>query len=139
MTAKEKTQKIQNLLERNSIKLPFNQVNVLRRAELTLQRWGESECGNSNSYCSWCIERDEKTGKAYRVTVYHKPGIDIRRERVADRETSTLKRVKAICDKAGLIFYHQPDPRGCTLYVGKPEWIDGTDIHSTYSRLLPIC
>lgn len=31
---------------------------ALRRIEMTLHRWAEQECGDSNDYCSWAIERD---------------------------------------------------------------------------------
>lgn len=91
-------------------------IEALRRCSMTLHRWHELECGDGNNWASWCLERDEATGIPYMVTYPHTG--KSRRSRVADRETSTLKRVKRICAEAGLYFYVQADPRGCALFVG---------------------
>lgn len=91
-------------------------IEALRRCSMTLHRWHELECGDGNNWASWCLERDEATGIPYMVTYPHTG--KSRRSRVADRETSTLKRVKRICAEAGLYFYVQTDPRGCALFVG---------------------
>jgi len=87
---------------------------TLRRASMTLHRWAEQECGDSNDYASWCIVRDDD-GKTYRETYPHTG--KVRRERIADRESGALRTAKRICDANGLHFYHQTDPRGCALYV----------------------
>lgn len=105
---------------------------ILRRAERTLQRWGEEECGNSNDCCSWCITRDEEAGKPYREI--HPNQGKSRREPVADREAGALKRVAAVCSRLGLHFYHQSDPRGCALYISC-EPMDG----SNYNRGIAVC
>jgi hypothetical protein len=92
--------------------------NTLRRAQLTLHRWAELECGDSNQWGAWCITRDEKTdkplmerhhyGKVTSTTTY---------EPIPDREKGALGRVAALCERLGLYYYHQTDPRGCALYV----------------------
>ena len=120
MTARQATNEIARKLERRGIALTFDQVNTLRRAELTLQRWAELECGDGNDYGSWAIERDEETEKPYMVRHHYRHGNGkdtVSRTRIPDREAGALKRVAAICKANGLHFYHQTDPRGCALYV----------------------
>lgn len=87
----------------------------MRCAQLTLHRWAEQSCGDSNDYASWAIEREEQTGVPYRC-VYPHQGKSYR-TRIPDRETGALKRIAEICKRNGLYFYHQTDPRGCALYV----------------------
>lgn len=51
----------------------------------------------------------------------------------ADVEKAESRLVRAARDIAalyGLSIYHQSDPRGCSLYIGKPEDMNG----STYNR-----
>ena len=43
---------------------------ALRRISMTLQRWHELECGDSNNYGSWAIERDDN-GDGPPFMVYH--------------------------------------------------------------------
>lgn len=105
----------------------FEESRALRRIEITLQRWGEGECGNSNDYCSWCISRDEETGLPYRET--HPNTGKSYRVRIADKEAGALRRLAAIVgarnarkalDADGMLIpYHQGDPRGCALYLVK--------------------
>lgn len=140
MTANQKTQKLVDRLTRAGINLDFDSVNTLRRAEMTLHRWSEMECGDSNDYGSWGIERDEKTGKPYMVTTFHNDTPPRPRRRlIADREAGALRRIAKICADAGLIYYHQTDPRGCSLYIGRADMLGGTDIASNYTRLIAIC
>ena len=40
-----------------------------------------------------------------------------RRYPVPDREAGALRRVREVCERNGLAFYHQTDPRGVALYV----------------------
>jgi hypothetical protein len=108
------------ILRCTGVSISIEQANTLRRAELTLHRWAELECGDGNEYGSWCIERDEKTEVPYLVHHHyqHGRGKDFTtRNRVADREAGALKRVAALCASVGLHFHHQTDPRGCQLYV----------------------
>jgi hypothetical protein len=117
MTARTETESLMLRLERRGITLSFAQANTLRRAQLTLRRWYELECGDGNDYASWAIERDETTDKPYMVRYPHdgKP----HRSRIADREKGALARIERICESEGLTYYHQTDPRGCALYVSR--------------------
>jgi hypothetical protein len=123
------------VLERlGKLGLDYDEAQALRRISMTLQRWGELECGDGNDYCSWSIERDEVTDKPYMVTYPHNG--KSRRSPVADREKGALKRLQAIMSKyPEFIAYHQTDPRGCAVYlVRKSDVPEGTDIASVYNR-----
>lgn len=117
MTARQATVTMLHTIRvRCGVELSFDDANTLRRAQLTLTRWGEQECGDGNDYVSWAIERDEKTSVPFMV--YHrftKPHPE--RVRIPDREAGALRRVAEVCKRNGLHFYHQTDPRGCALYV----------------------
>lgn len=119
-----KTNELRDRLERAGIVTTFPQANVLRRAELTLQRWAEMECGDGNEFSSWSIERDEATGKPYRCVYPHKG--QMRRYPVPDRERGAIKRVAELCKELGIHYWHQTDPRGCALYVSR-EPLTGTN------------
>lgn len=115
------------------------EADTLRLAQLTLHRWNELEGGDGNDRASWAIERDEETGKPYMVTYPHSGSS--RRHRIADREAGALKRIAAILAEHGALWsYHQTDPRGCALYVGRvADLIErGTgkqaDLASCYNR-----
>ena len=101
----------------------YDEANTLRRAEMTLHRWSEEECNGT-------IQRDEDTGKTYRVwtngTTWATP----------DRETGALKRIAKIMAKHNaLTFYHQTDPRGCALYVIEKNRIPAdTLLDAIYNR-----
>ena len=106
--------------------------NTLRRAEKTLSRWSELECGDGNDHASWSIERDEVTDKPHMVTHPHTG--KTRRHAVPDRERGAIKRVAALCERLGLHYFHQTDPRGCSLYVAAVELTD-----NNYSSLGVAC
>lgn len=95
---------------------------TLRRAEMTLHRWAEGECGDSNDYRSWCISRDDQ-GRAVREISYHNENRH-RVYRIPDLEAGALKRIAAVCQRHGLHHYHQGDPRGCALYVAAEPLTD---------------
>lgn len=116
MTARQETLSLIHDMNARGIALDFEHANELRRAQITLHRWAEGECGSSNDYASWMIERDEQTGIPYRVTHWNNSRSSDR-TRIADREAGALRRVKDICQAASLHYYHQTDPRGCALYV----------------------
>lgn len=118
--------------EHKGITLSCEQANILRRADLTLTRWAEGECGNGNDRASWCIERDEKTGKPYHV-VYPHSGAS-RRYPIADREAGALRRVASLCKELGLYFFHQTDPRGAALWVSNEPLND-----QNYTRGVACC
>lgn len=147
----------------------YEESAALRRIEMTLQRWAEAECGDGNDHGSWAIERDEATGKPYRVHHHylHGRGKDYTtRHAIADREVGALRRLVAIVaarnaretthektlpierqDKTynqalaacTVVAYHQTDPRGCALYLLTREQIGADDISSIYTRGLAVC
>ena len=106
---------VQQRLANRGVPASLDEARTLRRAEKTLHRWAEQECGDGNDYASWAIERDETTGKPYLCTYPHAG--KSRRTLIADREAGALRRVAAVCKALGAFFYHQGDPRGCALYV----------------------
>ncbi len=118
----------------------YEEAVALRRIEMTLHRWAEQECGDSNSVSSWAIERDEKTDRPYRCVYPHND--KSYRYPIADREAGALRRLAAIIDARNSRFhreatanrlqnyrpfgiiesvpvlsFHQTDPRGCALYL----------------------
>lgn len=98
---------------------------ALVRASATLHTWHEHECNGA-------IQRDEETEKCYWYNA------DTGRElwRTADRETGARKRIEAIVARyPGLRAYVQSDPRGCALYIIRPDDVpEGADIDGYYSR-----
>lgn len=111
----------------------FRDHNTLRLIEKTLHRWGERECNGE-------VERDEETGKVYAVYGHNGPG-PTRRYQTADKETGALRRLAKVMQKyPRLWFYHQGDPRGCALYVGKKSDMrrfkkPGYTLDSVYSSI----
>ena len=130
-SVKERVEVIRRLQDAG---ISYEHANALRRISMTLQRWGELECGDGNDYASWAIERDEQTGKPYMVRYPHdgKP----RRTPVADREKGALKRLQAIMTHyPAYVAYHQTDPRGVAVYVVRKDDIpEGATLDSCYSR-----
>lgn len=137
-TATDKNVAVAERIRRHGIRISEQQAETLRRAELTLQRWSEQECGDGNDFCSWAIERHEITGEPYRCTYYHDG--KTRKERIPDRERGALERVRKVCRDLGLVFYHQTDPRGCALYVATPEMVGDGKLDCVYSsRMIGCC
>lgn len=131
-----KAQRIHDHFERMSkLGFSYGETVALRRIEMTLQRWGELECGTGRGH----IERDEKTG----IPRYHNdmhsfldPHDPRAWSRIADREKGALKRLGKLMEShPELIAYHQGDPRGCALYIlRKTDIREGEQIDSIYSR-----
>lgn len=141
MTARTETNALQHrVFQRTGINLSFDDANTLRRAEIALGRWGELECGDSNTYNAWAIERgDDGTGEGvpYMVTHHYRHGNGkdtVTRRRIPDREAGALRRVADVCKRNGLYFFHQTDPRGCSLYVSNEPLPD-----NNYSRGVSCC
>lgn len=89
--------------------------DALRRAAITLHRWHENECGASNDYASWAIERDETSGSPYMVAYPHQAGAKPRRRRIPDRENGARRRIAMIAARIGAVATIQCDPRGWLL------------------------
>lgn len=118
----------------------WDEAMKLRRIEMTLQRWAEAECGDSNDYCSTCIERDEATDKPFRVTIPHHGG-KTQRYAIPDREKGALKRLAGImASHPDYVAYHQGDCRGCMLYlVPKASLAPGDKVDCVYTRGIAVC
>jgi hypothetical protein len=112
--ARYQTDELARAAHARSISLSYDDANTLRRAALTLQRWAEGECGSSGKFADWAIQRDDD-GKPWRYIYPHR-GPNVRYS-IPDRERGALRRVAAICERLGLHYYHQGDPRGCSLYI----------------------
>lgn len=112
MLAAEKDAELFCRLEGSGIWLTTPDVRTLRRAQCTLQAWRTAEC--NGDIRRTCREDDPFVkGVCYRRSGRHS-------ERwTPDREAGALRRVKAVCEKHGLHYFYQTDPRGCTLYVSK--------------------
>lgn len=112
--------KIEKEIRRITLKLEMNyyDARALRRAALTLHRWAEGECGDSNAYGSWAIERGSATDIPYMVRHSYRTGKRTE-TRIPDRETGALRRVAEVCARYGLHYFHQTDPRGLALYVSR--------------------
>ena len=103
---------------------------ALRRISMTLHRWHERECGDAGG----CIERDELTERPYWHDAYSG-----RRWSIPDRETGARKRLAAIMVRyPTLRAYIHGDPRGCALYILRPDDASVGEEDSGYSRGLPI-
>ena len=120
-----------------------DEARKLRRISMTLRRWYELECGDGNV----CIERDEKTGKAYWLN-----SNTMRRFPIADRESGSKRRLAKIIEQRNgrpaivngrlnanpdgkVSAYLQTDPRGAGLYIIRPGDVpDGESVESYYSR-----
>lgn len=95
--------------------------------------------------CGDCapLKRHVATGKPYMVTHHYGSHGPARTSRhpVADREAGALRRAKAIVSAhSGLWMYHQGDPRGCALYVGRNSDIpEGKPLDAFYTRGVACC
>lgn len=124
----------------------YDESQQLRRISMTLSKWAEDECNGD-------IQRDEKTGKAFRVFRTH-PSVCYNhseysgivkehRHAVADREAGALKRLKAIlANHTEIGAFHQGDPRGCALYVfRRADFTEAelAEMDRHYTRGLAVC
>lgn len=164
MNAYKRNSEVFARIVRESPSATLHDAAVLCRAQVTLHRWAELECGDGNDYASWCIERETvfRTGdgktfptleQAKAHAEYLVPvivGIEEcegrpvmaryphqgkpSRTLVADRERGALKRIASVCERLGLHYFHQTDPRGCALYVAREALTD-----SQYSRGIACC
>ncbi len=120
--------------------ISYQDALALRRISMTLHRWHELECGDSNSYGAWAIERDDNgDGAAFLVHNHylHGHGKDYTtKTKIADKERGALKRLANILVRyPGFDSYIQGDPRGCALYILRPGDIpEGASVDSCYNR-----
>ena len=141
---------------------------ALRRISMTLHRWHELECGDSNDYYYFCLVRGKRTstrekteqGLNVRVDTFEhddagKPFIERHENRstrgdgkyraywspIPDRERGALKRLAAIMAHYPAFLSYVPGaPRGCALYILRPGDVrEGASIDSCYSNGIAVC
>ena len=120
-----------NLEQIMSCGLTYGDAIALRRISLTLHRWHEHECNG-------VIQRDGERGDG---TPYWHSSFDGRKiSRAPDRERGALKRLEQIMARyPHLKSYVQGDPRGCALYLLRPNDVpEGKDVDAYYSRGIPV-
>ena len=137
-TAKGKTQELRRRIYLATGDLGYapmveKDAETLRRAELTLAHWAERECGWNTDHASVQLVRDEATNIPYHEVHMFRSN-DQYRARVNDLETGALRRVAEVCKRNGLEFFHQGDPRGCSLYIANAG--DGMN-DTNYSSFVP--
>jgi hypothetical protein len=119
------TRKENNLAEVSQL-IGATDAIALRRISKRLHRWHELECGIE----SGGVERDEETGK---VTWYDSRTGN--RYPCRDMETPALKRLHKIMKRyPALRAYVQGDPRGCALYLLRPEDVEVGKEDFQYNR-----
>lgn len=117
----------------------------LRRISMTLHRWHELECGDSNDYASWCITRGhrresglfehDEDGESFLERHVHSENRP-RYERIPDRERGAMRRLAKIMARyPGFASYVQGDPRGAALYILRPGDVpEGADVSAHYNH-----
>ncbi len=111
-------------VEAERLGVSYAEAETLRRAAMTLHRWGEHECngviqrveGPQNDHRG----RPMIEGACYTAYNIDGPG-PIRYARTADRETPALARARRIADAHGLTIEYQGDPRGWPLTLKNAE------------------
>jgi hypothetical protein len=118
---------------------------ALRRISMTLHRWHELECGDTNNFASVCLVRGKRAADGrFTYDEAGKPYLE-RLSRTAnnpiptytlipDRERGALRRLAAIMSRyPKLTSYVQTDPRGPSLYIGKhlqeSNYTDGVAVY----------
>jgi hypothetical protein len=109
-----------------NLNILLDDAQTIRRCAMTLHRWSELECGDSNEHASWSVERNKDTGKPEQWTHYHGTGKS-RMVNIPDRETGAIKRLDAtLANYPSLAWFYQTDPRGASVYVyRKAELLEG--------------
>jgi Fe-S cluster assembly scaffold protein SufB len=87
--------------------ISFKDATAFRKAERVLHKWAIADCNGDH----W---RDDETGKPFRLYNYTTKVF------IPDLERAALRRVAALAaNYPKFVVYHQPDPRGCALYLIK--------------------
>ena len=94
--------------------ISLNDAELLQRISRSLHRLDENLCNGYQDYKGNWDEAAEK--------------------RAEKREERLEKQGKEIAEKYGLIFYHQSDPRGWSVYLVKPEQLNEYSIDAVYSQ-----
>jgi len=92
----------------HGVRMASQDVRILRRAERTLRRWHERECGTKYGCIDY--EEDGKPVWVSATTGESRP--------ILDTKTRALRRVAEVCARYHLYYYVQGDPRGPALWIG---------------------
>ena len=163
MTKREQQQRSAMYAALQNLGFTYAECESLRRISMTLRRWFELECGDSNEYSSWCITRGTKgpkvdgkrefihdeAGKPYMERHSHTEN-QARYYPIPDRETGAKKRLVNIIAARNVRLtgadwmrrqdefvhsYIQGDPRGAALYILRPGDVPaGQDADAFYNR-----
>jgi hypothetical protein len=128
--------------------ISYEDATALRRISMTLHRWHEMECGDSNQFASWTVVRGSKQPEGFIYDDDGKPFKEIHWNTrptqyvpMPDLERGALKRLAKIMARySGFVSYVQGDPRGCALYILRPGDLNtlaggnGDAIESCYTR-----
>ena len=111
--------------------ISYDDAVALRRISMTLHRWYEHECNG-------VIQRDGDRGDG--APFWHSSFDGRKISRAPDRERGALKRLEQIMARyPHLKSYVQGDPRGCALYLLRPNDVpEGKDADAYYSRGIPV-
>ena len=120
-----------NLKQLLSLGIDLDDAKALRRISMTLHRWHEHECNGT-------IQRDEEDG--FGAPYWYSSMTNKKLYRAPDRERGALKRLDAIMARyPSLKPYVQGDPRGCALYLIRPNDVpEDKDVNAYYSRGIPV-
>lgn len=162
MTKRDRADQFRLLKQLEGLGFTWQEAEDLRRISRTLRKWFERECGDSNAYGSWAIERDDDDGPPYLVHHHWGHGRQpdtVTRTRIPDREAGARRRLKTILSRVNLHARHgvmpdgsgdpnrigalsayvQTDPRGCALYLLRLGDVpEGEDPSAFYTRGLAI-
>lgn len=135
-----KTERIGRLfVQMHNLGFTPSETSTLLKCEWVLHRWAELECGTGDGH----IERDEATGKPFFVndrSRYVDPKDPRSRRAIPDREASTYRRIEKLMERhPGLWWYHQTDPRGCAVYVGKVADLGDRELSAHYTQGVAVC
>lgn len=111
-----------------------NETDRLLKIEKTLHRWHEMECNGE-------VEREagEETGKPHLVWYRQSTGQRYSHS-IPDREKGALRRLAEILKGKSVTHYQQGDPRGCALYLLRPNDVpEGESPCAFYSRGIALC
>ena len=120
-----------NLHQIESLGIAAHDARALRRISMTLHRWHEHECNGA-------IQRDGERGDG--APFWYNTHSCRKICRAPDRERGAHKRLATIMARyAPLSSYVQGDPRGCALYIIRPQDVpEGKDTDAYYSRGIPV-
>lgn len=120
-----------NIAQIISLGVSHEDARALRRISMTLRRWHEHECNGA-------IQREGIAGDG--APFWHSTFDGRKLYRAPDREHGARKRLAAImAHYPDLTPYVQGDPRGCALYLLRPNDVPaGKNADAYYSRGIPV-